>query len=117
MSTMSGSISQKRRGFLDFHAENRCNLSSAFVIALLLLSFSMGPTLGVKYDLILALRSQIFEYFGRNVLQTCLGVPRTGSFRKKKVSNLFSLRKRLTVNDLFEGTCLIGTHFRRWRPP
>ena len=37
-----------------------CNLRSG----LILLIFSMVSTLGVKYDLLLALRRQIFKYLG-----------------------------------------------------
>ena len=41
----SGSISENRREQLDFRAENMRNLHSCLVI----LSLSMGPTLGIKY--------------------------------------------------------------------
>ena len=66
----------------------------------------MESALGVKYDLILTMRIQIFERFAWNFLQTCLGVPVIGSFRKKKnvcVLFFFLLRKRLAFIDLFEG--------------
>ena len=35
------------------------------------------------YDLMLALRSEIFEYLRVFFFQACLGVPTIGSFRKK----------------------------------
>ena len=56
----------------------------------------MGSTLGVKYDLILALRRQAFQYlretFYRHAfeyLQTCLGAPAVGSSRKKMKRYVF----------------------------
>ena len=73
-----------------------------------LLGFSIGLTLGVKYDSILAVRSSnICEK-----LFTDIGVPRIGSFREKQ--NGFFLRKRPTVDDLFEGPWLVRTHLRRY---
>ena len=45
----------------------------------------MGSTFDVKYDLILAVLSQIFEKLPIFFLQTCLGVMDIGSFRKKHV--------------------------------
>ena len=52
--------------------------------------------------------------FARNVLQPCIGVIDTGSSRKRF---FFPLRKRLTVVEHFEVPWLVGTHFRRYRPP
>ena len=43
----------------------------------------MESTLGVKYDLILARRSQVLTY-ARNFLQACLQVPAMSSFKQKK---------------------------------
>ena len=54
----SRSISKNRRERLDFCAENMFFC----VVALYLLSSSIGSPSGVKYDWILALRSQTFEY-------------------------------------------------------
>ena len=58
----SAYISQNQRGRLDFCAENIRICVVALHQVLLNPSKSMGSTLGAKYDLILALRSQIFEY-------------------------------------------------------
>ena len=78
----------------------------------------MGSTLGVKCDLILTLRSQIFGYLRDFFLQTCLGVPAIGLFRQKirgKKKIVFFLRKRLSIIEPFEGRWSVGTRFRRWR--
>ena len=45
----------------------------------------MESTLGVKYGLILALRSQIFEYLRIFFCRHALEVPEIGSFRGKKI--------------------------------
>ena len=77
----------------------------------------MGSTLGVKYDLIFTLRSQILGYSRDFFLQTCLGVPAIGLFRQKKrgkKKGIF-LRKRLSIIEPFEGRWSVGTRFRRWR--
>ena len=49
--------------------------------------------------------------FARNVLHICPGVPRTGSFRKKRGKNGFFLRKLLTVIDLFQDLWSMETRF------
>ena len=43
----------------------------------------MGSTLDVKHYLILAIRSQIFEYLRETFYRHAFGVAKTGSFRKK----------------------------------
>ena len=53
-------VSQKRRGHLDFCAVKGKN----HVLASYLLDFSVYSISGVKFDLILVLRSQFFEYLG-----------------------------------------------------
>ena len=55
---ISGSNSQKRRGHLDFSAVKCKNHGSASQ----LLSFSLHSILSVKFDLILVLRSQFFDF-------------------------------------------------------
>ena len=48
-------------------------------------------------------------------LQTCLGAPTWNRLVQKKKwwkKNVFFLRKRLTVIGLFEGPWLVGTRFR-----
>ena len=64
----------------------------------------MGSTLGDKYDLILALRSQIFEYLHECFYRHALRVPAIGLFRKKKKrkKKTVFLRKRLTIIDLLK---------------
>ena len=61
--------------------------------------------------------SQFFEhqYFARNLVQTCLGAPGSGSSRKKWFPVYFfsSYGKLLTIFNLFQGLCLVGTHFRQ----
>ena len=69
----------------------------------------MGSTLGVKKcDLMLALRSQIFEqlreYFYRLALEY---LEPARSEKKQKKGSL--LRKRLTTIDLVEGMWPVGT--------
>ena len=64
-------------------------------------SFSMGATLGVKYDVILDLRSQIFEYlretFYRHALEYLQSARPEKTNRKRK---LFFARKRVRDHDL-----------------
>ena len=60
-------LCQKRREHSGFCAENILNSRSCP----LLLSFSIGSTLGDRYALVLALRSQIFEH----VRKRFVGVP------------------------------------------
>ena len=51
----------------------------------------MGSTLGVKYDLILALRSEpSLRMYALKILQACLGVPAIGSVQKKMENKVFS---------------------------
>ena len=73
----------------------------------------MESTLGVKYDLILALviRSQIFEYLylRGNFQQTCFGVPAIGLLKKEKKKKKFFLRKRLTIIEHLEGLGPVDT--------
>ena len=72
--------------------------------------FSMGSTAGVKYDLILALRSQVFEYiyiyiFYRHAFEYL----QPACSEKKREKNAVFLRKSLTIVDLFEGLWSAGT--------
>ena len=63
----------------------------------------------------LGLRSQTFECMRENVLQTCLGVPAMGSFKKmnkNEKKKVVFLRKRQAIIDLFEGLWTAGTRFR-----
>ena len=68
---------QGQRGHLDFCAE-------ICVICIVAFNFSIGPNLGDKYDLILALRSQTFRIFSRNFLQACLKSSCNRLVQKKK---------------------------------
>ena len=56
---------------------------------------------------------RIFEW---NFLQTCLGVPAIGSFRKKRLKNTFLLRKRLAITrrNFFESLWSVGNRFRHY---
>ena len=81
-------------------------------VALDLLKFSMGSTMGVKDDLIivLAICSQIFEYLRGNFKRHDLEYLQSArSERKKLKKNALFLRKRLTVVDLFEGLWSVDT--------
>ena len=71
------SISQKRRGLSDFCAEKKCNLRSCLVVHI----FSMGSTLSVTYDLMLALRSQTCEYLPEIIYRHMPWSTWNGSFR------------------------------------
>ena len=64
----SGSISKERREHLVFVRKT----SVICIVALMLLSFSMGSTLGVKHDLILPLGSQIFEHLRESLYRDAL---------------------------------------------
>ena len=76
----------------------------------------MGSTLGVKYVLLLALRSQILNFLRvtcyRHTLEYLQVEPARSVKKWKKKKGLF-IPKRLTVTDLFEGPWLVGTRFRR----
>ena len=104
----SGSqTSPKRRGHLDRSAVKCINHG----LASSLLGFSVYSIMGVKFDLILVLRSRSFEYFARSFAPTCLGAPGSGSSRKKRVIVFSSYGKCLTVIDLFEGLDWSGHGF------
>ena len=92
---------QKRCRHLDFYAENMSNLRSCLVIT--------SKQLGVRYELILALRSQIFEYLRETFYRSTRNRP----VQKKEV--FFFLLKRLTIIDLVEGLWPVGTLFQHWR--
>ena len=64
----------------------------------------MGSTLRHKDDLMLALRSQIFECLRETFCRRALRAPSIGLFRKKTVF----LRKRRNI-DLFEGLWSVGS--------
>ena len=49
----------------------------------------MGPTLGVKYDLILALRSQIFERLREKFDGDAVGHLQSARSEKKKIKRFF----------------------------
>ena len=76
----------------------------------------MGSILDDENDLILALRSQIFEYlrffFYRHALEY-LQSPR--SEKKNDQNNAAFLRKRLTIIELFGVLWSVGTRFRQER--
>ena len=78
----------------------------------------MGSTLGVKYDLILALRGQIFEClletFYRYALEY-LQSARSGKKRKADFFFFFCLLKILAITHLFERLWSVGTRFRHRR--
>ena len=110
VSKIAGSIPLKqRREHLGFCAENMCNLRSR--CAMYLLSSSVGSTLDDKYDLILALGSQIWDFFfACNVLKAFRALPGTGSFRKARRIGAF---KPLTIVDCFVGLWSAGIRVRR----
>ena len=67
-----------------------------------------------KYDLVLVLRSQFFEYLHETVYKHAL--KHLEAARPEKNALFFVVLR--TVNawliiDLFEGLWLVGTHFRR----
>ncbi|CAM9525422.1 unnamed protein product [Laminaria digitata] len=104
----SGSISQKRRGHVDFCAVNVQKLRHRLVSTWFQCRFDFGR----HYDLVLVLRSQFFEHFRETMYRHALEdleLARSG----KKMFYFFFLRKRLTLLDLFEGLCLVGTHIQR----
>ena len=72
-----GLICQKQRGQFEFCAVKCKNHGFASQ----LLGFSVDSIFGVRCYLISVLRSQPFEYFALNFVQTCLGAPGSGSFR------------------------------------
>ena len=88
-------------GFFVRKAYQVCNLR---MVALQLLSFRMGSTLGVEYYLILGLHRQIFEYsretFYRHALESGHRLVQT---KMENKTRRFLLRKHLTVIDLFLG--------------
>ena len=58
--------------------------------------------MGVKYDIILVLRSQFFEYLGETLYKHAL--EHLEAVRPEKNGKyIFFLRKRLAIIDLFEG--------------
>ena len=65
-------------------------------------------------DLVLVLRSQFFEYL-RETWYKHAFEHLEAARSEKKGKNLFYLRKRQTIIDLFEGLRLVGTQFRRYR--
>ena len=74
----------------------------------------MGSTLGVKSDLILALRSQIFEYLRESVHRDALEYLQLAGSEKMQKKELF-LRKRLSIIELFEELRSVGTRVRHQR--
>ena len=70
--------------------------------------------LGVKYDVILVLRNQFFEYLRQTLYRHALE-----HLEAARSENIYiyvyifsSYGKRLTSIDLLEGLRLVGTHFR-----
>ena len=59
---------KKRRGRSKVCSENTCTWRSF----LALLGLSIGSTLGVKHDVLLVFRSEIFEFVALKVFQTCV---------------------------------------------
>ena len=76
-------ISQKRRGHLDFCALN-VQKSRFPLVILRLLGFSVDSILGVKRDLNSGPTQSALRTFARNLVQTSIGAPGSGSSRKKK---------------------------------
>ena len=102
----SGSISRKRREYLGLRAGNMCNLRSCVVK----LCFSVGSILGDEYDLILAIRSQIFEYLHKTFCRRALGCLDPARLQK---TNCFIPTERLTIVLRSEGLSSVGTRFHR----
>ena len=67
----------------------------------------------IIYDVILALRRQIFEYSRETFCRSALEYLQSARSEKKEKENAVFLRKRLTIFDLFEGLWSVGTRFRR----
>ena len=70
----------------------------------------MESTLGVKCDLMLALRSQIFEKSGTLFYRHALEYLQSARSENKRGKT--QPRKRLAIVDLFEGLWSVGTRFR-----
>ena len=71
---------------------------------------ALGSTLGVKHDLILSLRSQIFERL-RETFRHALEYLQLARSEKNEKNARF-LQKHLIIIDLFEGLWSVGTRFR-----
>ena len=95
---ISGSNSQKRRGHLDFCAVKCKNHD----LALRLLGFSIYSIWGVKFDLILILRSQFFEFLRETLCKHGLEHLKAAGPEKKRFF-FPSYSKCLSIFDLFEG--------------
>ena len=83
---VSGSIWTNRLGHLELRVENMCNVHSCLV-TIYINSFMMRSTMGAKYDLILALRCQIFAWicYRHASRITCnRGLVRNKTKKKKK---------------------------------
>ena len=82
-----------------------------------MLGFSVYSILDVKFDFMLVLRRQFFEFLRETLYKTCLRAPGSGWSRKKgssfflptTVENAYQNLTSLKVCDL------VGTHFRRQR--
>ena len=69
-----------------------------------LLSFSVDSILGIEYvRLNIGPTQSVLEVFALNAVQTCLGAPGRGLFRKKGTLKISSYGEGLTIIDLFEG--------------
>ena len=82
-----------------------CNLR--YALKLFINSFSTRSTLGVKYDLITALCSQIFEYLNEKI-DSCHALEHLQSCNLRVQQYIYekscsSRRKRLAIIDVFKG--------------
>ena len=82
-----------------------------YVVALHLLSFSVGLILAIHISL-LAIRSQIFEYLRETFCRRALGYLDEPDASRMKIY-LFALRKCLTIIDLCKGLWPVGARFHR----
>ena len=67
--------------------------------------------MGDKYDLTLALPSQIFEYLRESFCKRALEYLQSARSEKNEKNYIF-VRKRLTIIDLFEGLWSVWTRLR-----
>ena len=73
----------------------------------------VSSALGVKDDLILVLRGQIFEYLREKKYRHAFQYLQSARSEEKKREKKVFQRKRLAIVDLFEGLWSVGARFRR----
>ena len=75
-------------------------------------SSSSSSTENIINILLLNIRRSDLRFFARKILQTCLGVPPTGSCKMRRKKNISPpINKGPTIIEKFEGLSLIDTSF------